>query len=132
MKTAFLLATGLALAVPAVLAQEAHVSADAMNNHRESGWTNHQAWLNTMDGAKKIRAMLAEGWQGMGLSPQAAKMLAEAYDPERAARLPHVSLRGKSAADIAQLMQQALKEKRYLYADQLLIDYQRQRVKGDD
>lgn len=99
------------------------------NNQREFVRGDHQAWLNSMANLTKLRAKLTEAWQGMGMSPQGAKLVADAYDPNLAARLRHVSLRGKSDQDVAQMMQLALKEKRYLDANQLLIDYQREKLK---
>lgn len=99
------------------------------NNQREFVRGDHQAWINSLANLTKLRAKLAEAWQGMGMSPQGAKFVADAYDPNLAARLHHASLRGKSDQEAAQMMQLALKEKRYLEADQLLIDYQRERLK---
>jgi hypothetical protein len=126
MSKALLVALVLALAAPTAFAQrmpEQRISQDAMGNKGDAGWSNHQTWLKSMANLTKFRAKLAEAWQGMGMPPQAAKAVADAYDPERAARMPHVSLRGKSDQEVAQLMQAALKEQRYMAADQLLIDY---------
>jgi hypothetical protein len=81
-----------------------------------------------MTSTVKLRAKLAEAWQNMGMSPAGAKTVADAYDPELAAHMHHVSLRGKSDQEVAQLLQSALKDKRYMNADQLLIDYQRQKL----
>ena len=132
MKTVFLVGITLALAASAVSAQQMpqqHVSAAAMRSPRDFGTSNHQTWLNEMDRLTKLRAELAQSWQGMGMSPQAAKLVAGAYDPKKAARIHHPSLRGKSSPEVAQMMQTALKEKRYLDADQLLIDFQLQQAK---
>lgn len=87
-----------------------------------------QAWLNATTNVVKLRAKLAEAWQHMGMSPEGAKAVADAYDPEAASHMHHVSLRGKSDQEVAQLLQSALKEKHYLNANQLLIDYQRQKL----
>jgi glucose/arabinose dehydrogenase len=87
-----------------------------------------QAWLNAMTNLTKLRAKLAEAWQHMGMSPEGAKLVADAYDPELAAHMHHMSLRGKSDQEVAELLQSALKDKRYMNADQLLIDYQRQKL----
>jgi hypothetical protein len=76
----------------------------------------------------RLRARLAEAWQAMGMSPQGARLVADAYDPHPAGRLHHAALRGKSDQEVAQMMQLAIKEKRYLHADQLLIDYQREKL----
>jgi hypothetical protein len=56
-------------------------------------------------------------------------VVADAYDPNLAQHIHHAQLRGKSDQEIAQMMQDALKEKRYMDANQLLIDYQRQKLK---
>jgi hypothetical protein len=135
MKIAFLSVTMLALAAPAAFAQQLpqpHVAADAMNDTREVGVGNHRAWLKSMAHLTELRAKLAESWRGMGMPPQAAKMVADAYNPEKALRIRQVSLHGKSDQEIAQMMQAALKEKHYLEADQLLIDYQRQKLKRSE
>ncbi|MCX7514644.1 hypothetical protein [Frateuria sp. STR12] len=122
MNRALFLVPMLALLAPMAFAQQI-ISHDAMTNTREAGWGNHQAWINSMANLDELRVNLAQAWQGMGMSPQAAKLVADAYDPERAARMPHASLNGKSNQEVAQMMQIALKEQRYLAADQLLIDF---------
>jgi len=101
----------------------------AMNNANAARQGDRQAWLNSMANLAKLRAKLAEAWQGMGMSPQGAKVVADAYDPNLAQHIHHAQLRGKSDQEIAQMMQGALKEKRFLDADQLLIDYQRQKLR---
>jgi hypothetical protein len=77
---------------------------------------------------EKLRAGLAQSWRDMGMSPEGAKLVADAYDPKLAAKAPKVPIRGKSDQEVAQMMQAALKGKRYLEADQLLIDYQQRKV----
>ncbi|NUR24237.1 hypothetical protein [Frateuria sp.] len=137
----------LMLAAPAALAQQQNqpsqdqVAEQMMRMHQEqlnrqaqNTATNfargdHQAWLNSMANLTRLRTKLAEAWQGMGMSPQGAKVVADAYDPEWASHAHHVSLRGKTDQEVAQLMQAALKDKRFLDADQLLIDYQRQKLR---
>jgi hypothetical protein len=98
------------------------------NISRQFQRSEDQTWLNAMTSTVKLRAKLAEAWQNMGMSPAGAKTVADAYDPELAAHMHHVSLRGKSDQEVAQLLQSALKDKRYMNADQLLIDYQRQKL----
>lgn len=143
MNRTFLFAMALVLVAPAALAQhqQQDPAGDMMRRHqqlenRQSQNTardfergDHQAWLNSMANLAKLRAKLAEAWQGMGMSPQGAKLVADAYDPNLAARIHHASLRGKSDQDIAAMLQSALKQKHYLDANQLLIDYQRQKLK---
>lgn len=133
-----------ALAAPAVSAQQQQPQRDTQSSAYQRQQENDarqgrnlsrqfqrgedQASLNAITNLAKLRAKLAESWQHMGMSPEGAKAVADAYDPELAAHLHHESLRGKSDQEIAQLLQSALKEKRYLSADQLLIDYQRQKL----
>jgi hypothetical protein len=88
-----------------------------------------QAWLNSLANLTKLRTKLAEAWQGMGLAPPLAKQIADAYDPELASHMHHTSMKGKSDQEVAGLLQTALTQKHYLVADQLLIDYQRQKLK---
>jgi len=87
-----------------------------------------QAWRNAMTNQTKLRAKLTEAWIGMGLSPQAAKTVADAYDADFATQAHHTSLRGKSDQEVAAMLQSAVASKRYLIADQLLIDYQRAKL----
>lgn len=108
--------------------QQENFSRQGSNVARQFQRGEDQAWLNAMTSVVKLRAKLAEAWQQMGMSPQGAKAVADAYDPETASHMHHVSLRGKSDQEIAQLLQSALKDKHYLKADQLLIDYQRQKL----
>lgn len=127
MKVAVLIVTMLGLAASAAFAQDMpqqHVSADAMNAPKDFS-NNQQTWLNSMERKTKLRAILMESWRSMGMAPPAAQMVADAYDPDKALRMQKVSLRGKSDQEIAQMMQVALGEKRYLEADQILIDFQR-------
>lgn len=127
MRRAVLMSTMLGLAAPILFAQnmpQQHVSAEAMNAPRDFT-TNQQTWLNSMERKTKLHAMLAEAWQNMGMAPPAAQLVAAAYDPDKALRIRQVPLRGKSDQEIAKMMQVALGEKRYLEADQILIDYQR-------
>lgn len=90
---------------------------------------DRQAWLNSAANLAKLRVKLAEAWQGMGMSPQGAKFVADAYDPNLAFHMHRASLRGKSDQEVAQMLQSALKDKHYMMADQLLIDYQREKLR---
>lgn len=145
MNRSFLLAMGLAAVVPAAFAQTAaqldpgsaeqvarsqELSARQAQNvahNLEQG--ERQSWLNAMANLAKLRLKLAEAWQGMGVSPEGAKVIADAYDPNVAAGMHHASLRGKSDQEVAQMLQSSVKEKKFMIADQLLIDYQRQKLR---
>ena len=103
-------------------AREGESRVKAMSRAQQQGYRDSLADLD------KLRTKLADAWKGMGMSPEGAKLVADAYDPDLAARSHHTSLHGKSDQEIAQLMQDAIKEKKYLKANQLLIDYQRQKL----
>jgi hypothetical protein len=87
-----------------------------------------QSGLDALANLAKLRTKLVEAWQAMGMSPQDATRVAEAYDPELAATMHHASLHGKSDEEIARLLQSAIEQKHYLNANQLLIDYQRDKL----
>jgi hypothetical protein len=97
-------------------------------NAREMQSGDRQAWLNSLANQTKLRAKLTEAWQGMGLAPAMAKTIADAYDPQMASRMHHTAMRGKSDQEVAAMLQTALTAKRYLVANQLLIDYQREKL----
>lgn len=143
MNRSSLFAVGLVLAMPAAFAQqqqESRITQQSTRNIQENQnrqarnmgeqleHGDHQAWLNSMQNLAKLRTKLAEAWQGMGMSPQGAQVVANAYNPNRATgyRQP---LRGKSDQEVADMMRAALAAKDYQKADQLLIDYQRERLK---
>ena len=93
---------------------------------------DRQAWLNSLANQAKLHAKLAEAWQGMGLAPQVAKTIADAYDPQLASQMHHTSMRGKSDQAVAAMLQSALTAKHYMVANQLLIDYQREKLRLAD
>jgi hypothetical protein len=101
--------------------REAHYGKDA-------ALSNRQAERDSLTNLTKLRAGLAKAWQGMGLPPQTAQRVADSYDPTLASQMHHTSLRGKTDAEVAGLLQSALAANHYLVADQLLIDYQRQKL----
>lgn len=76
----------------------------------------------------EMRAKLAEEWQRLGVPAEQAKIIASTYrGADR--RMTHTqSLQGKSAAEVAAMMQSALATKDYRQANQLLIDYERARL----
>lgn len=101
----------------------------AAESYRSLERGDQQAWIHSIANQQKLRAALVAAWQQLGMSPQAAQVVASAYKPERAQRLHHASLRGKDDQQIAAMLQSALHDKDYLLANQLLIDYQRERLR---
>jgi len=89
---------------------------------------DRQVSINAVVNLNKLRDKLAEAWQTLGLSPQAARTVAGAYQPDFALNSRRASLEGKSDQEIAVLIQSALAKKDYLLADQTLIDYQRKQL----
>jgi hypothetical protein len=83
-----------------------------------------QIYVNSMANLTKLRDKLAEAWQTLGMSPQAAQAVANAYQPNLAQNSHHASLRGKSGQEIASMLQSALAKKDYALADQMLIEYE--------
>ena len=77
----------------------------------------------------KIRAHLAESWQRFGISPEAAKLVAAAYDYRQRNLADPPSIRGKTDEEVAAMMQTALAKKEYSRADHLLIEYERKRLR---
>lgn len=140
-----LFAMGLIMLAPAVSAQTAAeldpgsaaqvIQNQEMQNRqmqnaaRNMEEAQRRSWLNAMANLAKLRVKLAEAWQGMGMSPQVASVVANAYDPNLAARMHHDLLRGKSDEEVAGMLQTAIRQKHYLDADQLLIDYERSRLR---
>lgn len=76
----------------------------------------------------KIRVKLAEAWQALGMSPEGAKLVADAFRPEHSGRFVPASLHGKSEDEVAAMLRDALSRKNYLLADQLLIQYEQARL----
>jgi hypothetical protein len=139
------LALGLTLLAPVAFAQMAAkldpgstsqveqrqqmMNRQAQDAARNLERADRQSWLNSMANLAKLRIKLAEAWQGMGMSPQGAKMIADAYDPNLTGGMHHASMRGKSDREVAAMLQSAIKEKHYSSANQLLIDYERNKLK---
>lgn len=134
---------GLALLAPVAMAQQhstpptipSSLQQQMQNTQRESAHNtkamqlgDRQAERNALTNLTKLRAGLATAWQQMGLSPQAAQRVADSYDPTLVAQMHHTSLRGKSDAQMAEMLRDAVAANRFLVADQLLIDYQRQKL----
>lgn len=87
-----------------------------------------QSYVNSLVNLTKLRDNLAQAWQGLGLSPQAAQAVANAYQPNLVGKVHHDPLNGKSSQEIAAMLQAALTSKDYMLANQTLIDYERDQV----
>ncbi|MBQ4856002.1 hypothetical protein IMW82_15135 [Rhodanobacter sp. B2A1Ga4] len=83
-----------------------------------------QNYVNALVDLTKLRDSLAQAWQSLGLSPQAARVVANAYKPNLAGNIHHDSLDDKSSQEVAAMLQSALASKDYMLADQTLIDYE--------
>jgi hypothetical protein len=145
MRRNFLFAMGLTLLVPGAFAQMAAkldpgsagqviqgqemLDRQIQDTTRDMEEGQRRSWLNSMANLAKLRIKLAEAWQGMGMSPQGAKVVANAYEPNLAAHMHHESLRGKSDEEVAGMLQSAIRQKHYLSANQLLIDFERNRLR---
>jgi hypothetical protein len=86
---------------------------------------DRQTYVNSLANLTKLRAKLAEAWQTLGMSPQAAQAVANAYQPDLAQNVRHVSLRGKNGQEVAAMLQSALAKKDYMLANQTLIEYEK-------
>jgi hypothetical protein len=139
-----LVCTLVALAAPALHAQQATQQPNSQsqyniqqNENRRSQHAydaiqrdNHTYSVNSLARMNKLRVKLAEAWQTLGMSPQAAQALAAAYRPELAENVHHrhASLRNKSDEEVAAMLQSALTRKNYVLANQLLIDRQSEKL----
>jgi hypothetical protein len=94
-----------------------------VNDQFQQRYTHN--FINSLVNLTKLRGNLAQAWQSLGLSPQAAHVVANAYQPNLAASVHHDSLDGKSEQEIAAALQSALVKKDYMLANQTLIDYER-------
>jgi hypothetical protein len=100
-----LFAMGLTLLAPAAWAQTAAKldpgsaaqvarnqemqSREMQNAARYMEEAERRSWLKTTANLAKLRVKLAEAWQSLGLSPQGANLVANAYVPNLAARMRH-------------------------------------------
>lgn len=139
--------TLIALAAPALHAQESHaqdpgdssrLSQSAYNiqqNESRANWYNdlqhndHQTSVNSLANLNKLRGKLAEAWQTLGLSPPAAKAVAAAYQPNFSLNSRRASLQGKSDEEVAAMINSSLAKKDYLLANQSLIDFQTRKAR---
>lgn len=95
-----------------------------------SGWyrQSEERTIGSYPALMKMRAKLAEAWRALGMSPEGAKIVADAYRPESTGRVVHTSLEGRSEEEVAKMLHDALEKKNYLLADQLLIKYEQARL----
>lgn len=108
--------------------QDENMRRQDAHNAKYTELGDRQAARDSLANLTKLRANLAQSWQHMGLSAQAAQRVADAYDPTLASQMHHTSLRGKSDDQVAGLLRDAVAANHFLVADQLLIDYQRQKL----
>ena len=107
---------------------EQNLQRQGAHNAKYTELGDRQAARDSLANLTKLRAGLAQAWQHMGLSPEAAQRVANAYDPNMAAQMHHTSLHGKTDDQIAGMLRDAVAANHFLVADQLLIDYQRQKL----
>ena len=141
-KTHACLTLALAVIAPAVLAQrqsnttppnnkvqiEHSLQRQSLHNDKTMELGDRQAARDALNNLTQLRAGLAEAWQRMGLSPAAARQVAAGYDPALASQMHHTSMRGKTDEQVSALLRSAVAANHYQVANQLLIDYQRQRL----
>jgi len=109
-------------------AEEMRFQQRALDGHF---WQNEQSrrLLERGDNSPAaVRAHLAEAWRHLGMSPEAAKTVASAYDYKQAHLADSMSIKGKSDEEVASMLQSALSRKQYAQANHLLIDYERGRL----
>lgn len=94
---------------------------DRYNEHMQKG----------MISLKDARKSLAAEWQKLGLSPEQATAVASTYRADSSAMLSHPSLERRSDKEVSAMIQQALASKNYRMANQLLIDYERQKIHAE-
>lgn len=94
---------------------------DRYNEHLQKG----------MISLKAARESLAAEWQKLGLSPEQATAVASTYRADSSAMLSHPSLERRSDKEVSAMIQQALASKNYRMANQLLIDYERQKLHAE-
>lgn len=108
--------------------QQQNMRRQDAHNAKYTDLSDRQAARDSLANLTKLRAGLAQAWQHMGLTPVAAQRVADAYDPTLVEQMHHTSLRGKSDDEVAGMLRGALAANHFLVADQLLIDYQRQKL----
>jgi hypothetical protein len=89
---------------------------------------NDRKSVESVAAQARIRVKLAQAWQALGMSPEGAKLVADAFHTEHSGRFVPASLEGKSEDEVAAMLRDALSRKNYLLADQLLIQYEQARL----
>ena len=133
---ALILATGSAFANPqpdqsnvARESMQQAIQRQSVSTELRSDSAENNRLSRNMISVPEARARLAKEWQKLGLSAEAAKEVASAYSPDSSSQLRHPSFKGRSDAEISGMIQKALAAKRYRMANQLLIDYERTRLR---
>jgi hypothetical protein len=137
MKKLIMICMVATLASSAVYARSAAAQSQSAYNLQQNDMRNQQSsanalqrndrqtYVNSVANLTKLRAKLAEAWQTLGMSPQAAQAVANAYQPNLTQNVHPVSLRGKSGQEVAAMLQSALAKKDYMTANQTLIEYEK-------
>lgn len=100
---------------------------------READETNRRAYKANEAKVAALREQLAQGWQSLGMSKEAAQQVAATYQAKGTVTSHHhVSIAGKSDQEIAAMLQAALAQKDFSLANQTLIAFQRKRLADDD
>lgn len=112
-------ATTVAHVVDAAAAGEAGPGADTERLFWESELRRHE--VTGQQSEERIRSRLAELWQGAGVAPRDAQVLAAMYEPAEsgAAAVANTRLKGTQAAMLD--IKAALLDQNFLLANQLLI-----------
>ncbi|WEN15791.1 hypothetical protein PY254_03715 [Rhodanobacter sp. AS-Z3] len=132
MKKTTIIAMLCALACSSVYAQNTQATYDVQQNTMSTYQSVNddfqqryrQNYVKSLTDLTRLRDSLTLEWQSLGLSPHAAKAVANAYKPNLVATAHHEPLSGKSDQEIAALLQNALAKKDYMLANQTLIDYE--------
>ncbi|MGN6281339.1 hypothetical protein [Frateuria sp.] len=96
-------------------------------------WNNRttELWNDGITTLPELREKLAEEWQRLGVPAEQAKVIAAAFRGSDRRMVRNEPLKGKSAEDVAAMMQSALASKDYRQANLLLIDYERAQLNLD-
>ncbi|MBP1474525.1 hypothetical protein J7I44_09435 [Frateuria sp. MAH-13] len=93
-------------------------------------WSSRTTELSNQGVASvpKMREQLAKEWQSLGIPAEQATIIASAYRGSDGRLTDTGLLKGKSASEAAAMMQSALASKDYRQANQLLIEYERNKL----
>ncbi|WP_017463527.1 hypothetical protein [Dyella ginsengisoli] len=89
----------------------------------------NEHWETGMVTLADARKSLFEDWQKLGLSAAQAKVVADAYVGDTDGMVTHPPLEGRNDEQISAMIRRALSANRYRDANQLLIDYERKRLR---